>query len=44
MWKTTKVRWPFFAASIKPMLRNACNVGDIKPARTSIRLTDASPD
>ena len=30
---------PFFAASMNPMSRSACSVGDSKPARTSIRLT-----
>ena len=39
MWKTTKVIWPFFAASRKPMSRNARSVGDIRPARTSITVT-----
>src|SRR5258706_16105526 len=42
MWKTTKVISPFFAASMKPMLRSASKVGDKRPARTSIKLTVAS--
>jgi len=41
MWKRTKVMSPFFAASINPMLRSACSVGDSKPARMSIKLTAA---
>ena len=42
MWKTTKVSWPFFTASRKPMSRSARSVGESRPARTSITVTLAS--
>ena len=45
MWNTVKVIWIFFfAASIKPMSRSALSVGSIRPARTSISVTDASAE
>src|SRR5580692_7808504 len=39
MWKTTKVIWPFFTASRKPISRNERSVGDNSPARTSTTVT-----
>src|ERR1700684_1173109 len=42
IWKIIKLSWPFFTASRKPMSRNARKVGDNRPARTSMIVTDAS--
>ena len=39
MWNTTKVIWPFFTASRKPISRSARSVGDNRPARTSMTVT-----
>ena len=44
MWNSAKVICPFLAASMKPMSRSACSVGDIRPARTSISVTVASAE
>src|SRR3569833_3363272 len=42
MWNTANVIWPERAASRKPMSRKAARIGDIRPARTSITVTDGA--
>src|ERR1700689_374742 len=39
IWKMTKVIWPFFTASRKPISRSERSVGDNSPARTSTTVT-----